>query len=132
MFEIGRSAEQRRRRAEELLEMVDLGDRLTNRPAELSGGERQRVAIARALANDPPILLADEPTGNLDTRAGARVLDLLDRLRSERRLTVVLVSHDAAVAARADRIAYMVDGRMASDREARERFATSTAAARPT
>jgi len=129
MFEIGRSAGARRRRAEELLEMVDLADRLTNRPAELSGGERQRVAIARALANDPPILLADEPTGNLDTKAGARVLDLLDRLRFERRLTIVLVSHDAAVAARADRIAYMVDGRMATDREARQRFAVSAAAA---
>ena len=81
------------------------------RPPQLSGGERQRVAIARALANEPPVLLADEPTGSLDSEAGRLVLDLLDELRRSRSLTLVLVTHDPAVAARADRIVHMLDGR---------------------
>ena len=86
-----------------------------SRPAQLSGGERQRVAIARALANDPPILLADEPTGSLDSQAGGRVLDLIAELRASRGLTVVLVTHDAAVSARTDRIVRMLDGRLAGE-----------------
>ena len=112
MFESGRSAGERRRRALELLEIVGLNGREKNRPAELSGGERQRVAIARALANDPPILLADEPTGRLDSVNGRRILELLDDLRSQRGLTVVLVTHEANVARRADRIVHMLDGRV--------------------
>ncbi|RIK43774.1 MAG: lipoprotein-releasing system ATP-binding protein LolD [Chloroflexi bacterium] len=112
MFEIGRSGRERQQRAEELLALVGLGDKVHKRPTELSGGERQRVAIARALANDPPILLADEPTGSLDSRAGARILDLLESVRQERGVTLVLVSHDANVAARADRIIHMLDGRV--------------------
>jgi len=112
MFESGLSAGKRRERAGELLDLVGLTGRETNRPAELSGGERQRVAIARALANDPPILLADEPTGRLDSVTGRRVLDLIGELRSRRGLTVVLVTHETNVAERADRIVQMLDGRI--------------------
>jgi putative ABC transport system ATP-binding protein len=115
MFEEGLSPRVRRRRAAELLQAVGLEGRGGNRPPELSGGERQRVAIARALANEPPILLADEPTGSLDSDAGRLVLDLLERLRRERDLTIVLVTHDATVAARADRVVRMLDGRLAPD-----------------
>ncbi len=110
MFELGIRAEQRRERARRLLELVGLSERERNRPAQLSGGERQRVAVARALANDPSVLLADEPTGNLDSEAGRSVLDLLERIRDERRTTLVLVTHDASVAQRADRIVLMLDG----------------------
>jgi len=112
MFELGLAPPERRRRAAELLRLVGLAGRERNRPLELSGGERQRVAIARALANEPPILLADEPTGNLDSEAGRHVLDLLEALRRERGLTVVLVTHDSSVAARADRVVHMLDGKL--------------------
>lgn len=111
MFELGLRARQRRERADRLLGLVGLTGRESSRPPQLSGGERQRVAIARALANEPPILLADEPTGSLDSEAGHLVLDLLDELRRSRSLTLVLVTHDPAVAARADRIVRMLDGR---------------------
>jgi ABC-type lipoprotein export system ATPase subunit len=110
MFELGAGRRERRERARRLLELVGLSEREENRPPELSGGERQRVAIARALANDPPILLADEPTGSLDSEAGASVLDLLEGLRRDRGLTVLLVTHDDEVAARADRVVRMLDG----------------------
>ena len=112
LFELGLRPRERRERAGELLALVGLEGREGNRPPELSGGERQRVAIARALANDPAVLLADEPTGSLDSEAGARILELLERLRRDRGLTVVLVTHDADVAARADRIVRMLDGRV--------------------
>ncbi|MBI2914202.1 MAG: ABC transporter ATP-binding protein [Chloroflexi bacterium] len=112
MFEIGLSASQRRTRAQELLALVDLTGKAKNRPAELSGGERQRVAIARALANEPGILLMDEPTGRLDSASGRRVLDLVEELRRRRGLTIILVTHDAGIAARADRIVRMLDGKM--------------------
>jgi ABC-type lipoprotein export system ATPase subunit len=98
-----------------LLAAVGLSGRDRNRPPELSGGERQRVAIARALANEPPILLADEPTGSLDSEAGRRVLELIEELRRTRGLTVLLVTHEADVAARADRTVRMLDGRAAGD-----------------
>ena len=88
-------------------------DRAHSRPPALSGGERQRVAIARALANAPSLLLADEPTGRLDSRTGALVLDLLDRIRSERGMTLIVVSHDPRVADRADRVVSLLDGRVA-------------------
>jgi putative ABC transport system ATP-binding protein len=127
MFESGRSAGERRRRAMELLEIVGLSGREKNRPAELSGGERQRVAIARALANDPPILLADEPTGRLDSVNGRRILELLDDLRAKRGLTVVLVTHEANVARRADRIVHMLDGRVV-DADATEAAVSEAAA----
>ncbi len=113
MFALGLRPAERRRRAEHLLAVVGLEGKNASRPAELSGGERQRVAIARALANDPPILLADEPTGSLDSQAGGRVLDLIAELRARRGLTVVIVTHDAAVSARADRIVRRLDGRLA-------------------
>jgi ABC-type lipoprotein export system ATPase subunit len=106
----GRGA--RRARAEELLALVGLADRGTHLPTEMSGGQRQRVAVARALANDPPLLLADEPTGNLDQESGARVLELLEALRRERGVAVVLVTHDRDLAARADRIVRILDGRV--------------------
>jgi putative ABC transport system ATP-binding protein len=112
MFELALRGRQRHERAERLLTLVGLEQQMHQRPAELSGGERQRVAIARALANDPPVLLADEPTGSLDSQAGRHVLDLLERLRVERGLTIVLVTHDMDVAARADRIVRMLDGRV--------------------
>jgi putative ABC transport system ATP-binding protein len=112
MFEIGLSSRGRRERARELLGLVQLADKERARPTELSGGERQRVAIARALANEPLILLADEPTGRLDSTSGRRVLDLLDDLQRTRGLTIVLVTHDPNVAARAGRIVRMLDGKV--------------------
>jgi putative ABC transport system ATP-binding protein len=111
MFELGVGRRERGERARDLLALVGLEQREGNRPAELSGGERQRVAIARALANEAPIVLADEPTGALDSRAGAGVLDLLERIRAERGATLVVVTHDAGIAARADRVVRMLDGR---------------------
>ncbi len=104
-----------RERAMSLLHLVGLDHRLNHRPVELSGGERQRVAIARALINKPPLLLADEPTGNLDSATGAKVLDTLLELRKEHRQTMVIVTHDAATAERADRVVRLVDGRIAKD-----------------
>lgn len=111
MLELDLSRRERRQKARGLLAAVGLTGREMNRPPELSGGERQRVALARALANDPPILLADEPTGSLDSEAGERVLALLEELRRIRRLTILLVTHDDNVAARADRVVAMLDGR---------------------
>jgi putative ABC transport system ATP-binding protein len=102
----------RRRRATDLLGAVGLGDRLEHRPRTLSGGERQRVAIARAVANRPRLILADEPTGNLDDKAGALVLDLLERLRDERGCTLLVVTHNRAVAARAAQRYRLKDGRV--------------------
>ena len=99
-------------RARELLTMLGLGERLGHRPAALSGGEQQRVAIARALVNQPAVILADEPTGNLDTDSGAGVLDALQQMRDETGTTLVLVTHDAHVAGRADRILHLQDGRI--------------------
>ncbi len=98
------------KRAEDLLEMLGLGSRLHHRPNELSGGQQQRVAIARALANDPPILLADEPTGNLDSHSGETVLEALSTIRDQNGTTVVLVTHDQSLASRMDRVLSLVDG----------------------
>jgi ABC-type lipoprotein export system ATPase subunit len=109
MFGTGRSARRRRTRARELLADVDLGDCESRLPTELSGGERQRVAIARALANDPQILLADEPTGSLDSASTERFMALLSRLGS-RGMTIVMVTHDHEVATRAHRVVEMRDG----------------------
>jgi putative ABC transport system ATP-binding protein len=116
-----RARREREARAKELLGEVGLERRLTARPAVLSGGERQRVAIARALANEPRLLLADEPTGALDSVTGAQVLDLLDGLRRTHGMTIVLVTNDDSIAARADRILRLSDGviRAAEPRRAR-------------
>jgi len=104
---------ERVRRARLLLEQVGLADRADDRPPMLSGGERQRVAVARALANRPKLVLADEPTGALDSRAGEAVLDLLTAMRQDHGITLVVVTHDVGVAARADRVLHLLDGRLA-------------------
>ena len=103
----------KRERARELLELVGLGDRAAALPSRLSGGQQQRVAIARALINTPRLLLADEPTGNLDSRTGASIVDLLLRLRDERGTTVVIATHDPSIAERCDRSLHLHDGRLA-------------------
>ena len=108
----GASRSQRRERATELLSRLGLGDRIRHLPSQLSGGQRQRVAIARALANDPAILLADEPTGNLDSKTGEEILEIFDGLNRQGH-TVVLVTHDHGVAARTHRVITLVDGRVA-------------------
>jgi putative ABC transport system ATP-binding protein len=100
----------RRERAKALLEQVGLGHRLTHRPNELSGGEMQRVAVARAIANGPPMVLADEPTGNLDSRSGEVVSDLLEKIAQER--LVILVTHSEALAQRADQVLHIKDGKL--------------------
>jgi putative ABC transport system ATP-binding protein len=110
LAEIPRPA--RRERATALLESVGLAPRLQHKPNELSGGEKQRVAIARALANRPMLLLADEPTGNLDSQTGGAVLDLLCRLLPAQGVTMIMVTHDPEIAARADRIVHLRDGRI--------------------
>jgi putative ABC transport system ATP-binding protein len=115
MFGQVRSRRERRRRATELLDFVGIGDRADTRPPQMSGGERQRIAIARALANRPPLLLADEPTGRLDSTTGAMVMDLLEDLQRSEGLTLVVVTHDPDVATRADRIVRMLDGRVLDD-----------------
>jgi putative ABC transport system ATP-binding protein len=108
----GISASALRERAVALLDEVGLGDRAEHLPTQLSGGEQQRVAIARALATEPRVVLADEPTGNLDSRTGAEIVDLLTALSAEHRQTVVLVTHDHDVAAKAQRALQMQDGRL--------------------
>lgn len=105
---------QRARRAVELLERVGLGGRIRHMPHELSGGELQRVAIARALANDPPLLLADEPTGNLDTQTGRSIMALFEELHREGR-TVIVVTHDPEIAAHMERVIHLVDGQIQKD-----------------
>ena len=110
----GVSREQRLERARQLLEKLDMGDKLINKPSELSGGQQQRVAIARALANDPQIILADEPTGNLDSKTGAIVVDELKKLHSLGK-TIILVTHDNNLSRHAGRIITLVDGKVIKD-----------------
>ncbi|MBI2584504.1 MAG: ATP-binding cassette domain-containing protein, partial [Rhodospirillales bacterium] len=111
----GRSVEQMRARATAILDELDLADQAAKRPHQLSGGQMQRVAVARALANDPPILLADEPTGNLDTKNAERVADVFERLVRDHERTVVMVTHNPELAARTDRRVRIVDGRIVED-----------------
>jgi putative ABC transport system ATP-binding protein len=100
------------KRARELLKSLGLGDRLHHRPTELSGGQQQRVAIARALANNPPLILADEPTGNLDSEAGEMVMNTLSDIRQREGTTVIFVTHDPMLAGRMDRVLRLIDGRI--------------------
>lgn len=115
MFETQPSPAVRKKRAAELLSLVGLEKRLDHFPSKLSGGERQRVAIARSLANGASVLLADEPTGNLDSQNAGLVLDLIVRLRKEQNITLVLVTHDPGIARQAQRVIAMRDGRIVSD-----------------
>jgi ABC-type lipoprotein export system ATPase subunit len=108
------SAGQAGRRGRELLVRVGLKDRTDHKPSELSGGEQQRVAIARALINEPELLLADEPTGNLDSKTGGEIIELLKNLCSEKQMTLVIATHDEKVAARAERTIQLVDGQVQS------------------
>lgn len=126
LFYQGRPARDRRERADELAELVGLADRGHHRPSELSGGQQQRAAIARALVNDPLLILADEPTGNLDTATGEMILSVFDQLH-EKGKTVVMVTHDEYVAERCDRVVTLRDGRVVSDVAANrvEPFTTS-------
>jgi len=108
----GISLDKRQKKAKELLELVDLGDRLYHKPNELSGGQQQRVAIARALAMEPSVILADEPTGNLDSKSGANVIQFLKKLHEEKNTTIILVTHDEHVAHSADRVEFLKDGKI--------------------
>jgi len=112
----GLAPKERRTRAQNVLRMVELEDRMTHRPNELSGGQRQRVAIARALVNRPSILLADEPTGNLDTQTGTEIIALFDRLHAQGN-TILLITHEADIAANAKRVINIRDGKVGSDEQ---------------
>jgi putative ABC transport system ATP-binding protein len=114
LYPDGVSATERRQRAAARLEMVGLADRATHRPSRLSGGEQQRVAIARALINNPGLILADEPTGNLDSETGGDILSLFHRLRDEAGVSFLIVTHDDEVAAAADRVIRMKDGEISN------------------
>ena len=111
-FRYWRNRRQYRERAEHLLELVGLSHRLKHKPCELSGGEMQRAAIARALIAEPQVLLADEPTGNLDSKTGEEIMEILRTLNADQNLTIVMVTHDAAIASQADRIVRLVEGRV--------------------
>ena len=108
----GLGSDEARDRGVELLELVGLGDRVNHKPFELSGGQQQRVAIARSLANNPAIILADEPTGNLDLKTGAEIIELLSRLKDERGVTIISATHDHKMLAASDRIVWIRDGRL--------------------
>ena len=107
--------DERRKRAEKLIERVGLSERKNHRPDELSGGEKQRVAIARALANEPTVLLADEPTGNLDSETGERIVELLGKLNDELGTTIIVVTHDDRIASLAKRKICLRDGKIVRD-----------------
>ncbi len=112
-----KSRRKRHKRAEDLLDIVGLSDRMDHLPTQLSGGQRQRVAIARALANEPALILADEPTGNLDSQSGEDVIALMRKLNADLGTTVIIVSHDPAVARQTERVLVMRDGKIADDHE---------------
>ncbi len=110
----GQKSKQRRKLAMQVLESVGLGDRVKHKPSEISGGEKQRAAIARALVNDPLIILADEPTGNLDTKTGSEIMDIFDKLHQQGH-TVIMVTHEAEIAEHARRIIHLRDGLIEKD-----------------
>ncbi len=111
----GINTRQRRQRALETLWAVGLSERIHHRPNELSGGQQQRVAIARALVNDPAILMADEPTGNLDSKSGKEIMELILRMNSERGTTIIIITHDPTVAARTQRVIRLMDGQLVEE-----------------
>jgi len=115
MFYKGIGKRERRERAKELMALVEMEDRMTHLPNELSGGQKQRVAIARALANDPAIILADEPTGALDTQTGNLVMDIFMRINREEKKTVILITHNEVLAQQTDRVVTIQDGMIISD-----------------
>jgi putative ABC transport system ATP-binding protein len=121
----GVSAAERQRRARAALAEVNLSDREKNMPSQLSGGQQQRVALARALVNNPSIILADEPTGALDTRTSVEVMDIFQRLNRDKKLTVIIVTHEPDVARYAERIVHVRDGRISSDEPVLERSIAS-------
>jgi len=125
MLYAGVPREERVRRAREILEQVGLGDRLNHKPSELSGGQQQRVAIARALANGAPLLMADEPTGNLDSKSSEEIMALFRRWNTERGITVVVVTHDMNIAAWSKRVVMFKDGLITADRSVDEAIPAS-------
>jgi putative ABC transport system ATP-binding protein len=118
----GVSSGERKRRAREALAIVGLSDRERNMPNQLSGGQQQRVALARALVNNPSIILADEPTGALDTRTSVEVMEIFQRLNRERNLTVIIVTHESDIAQYGERVIHVRDGRIASDDKVKDRW----------
>src|SRR5262249_48704281 len=126
----GVSRKEADRRARAMLEKVGLGDRATHRPEQLSGGERQRIAIARALSFQPPVLLADEPTGNLDSKTGEEILKLLDDLHHEFNTTILMVTHNEEAAAHCDRILRLRDGSVVKEERVRTASGVGLEAAR--
>jgi len=128
MYRGGMGVEERHRRARALLEAVGLGERLDHRPHQLSGGQQQRVAAARALVNDPEVVLADEPTGNLDSKTSDEIMDLLQKLNTERGVTVLVITHEHDIADYAERVIAFRDGQVVEDRavvKRRGRFAAA-------
>ena len=115
MYESSLKSGQRRLRALELLDQVGLGERVNSYPTQLSGGERQRVAIARALANSPDIILADEPTGSLDSKSSGMIMDLLTKIWEKEKKTLIIITHEEEIGRRAQRIIHMLDGRIANN-----------------
>lgn len=110
------SSSTRRKKAKELLKMVGMGERMDHTPDELSGGQKQRVAIARALANDPSIILADEPTGALDSQTGRMIMDLFHQLHEEKGITIILITHSNELAEETERVLTLMDGKIISER----------------
>jgi len=121
MMYAGVSMAERKRRAEQLLEIVDMKDRMNHLPEELSGGQKQRVAIARSIANNPAIILADEPTGALDSKTGRSVMDLFHKLNKEQGKTIILITHSTELAEETDRIITLKDGYIVGEREGTDR-----------